>query len=55
MRAIVSRHIGLPCHRLRPPVGDASAAGERHAAVDDEQFAVRAVVQPRRGDTTVKR
>src|SRR5207245_10510965 len=33
----------LAAVRLRPPVGDAGAAGERHAAVDDEELAVRAV------------
>ena len=32
---------------IRPPVGDAGAADERHASVDDEQLAVRAVVDPR--------
>ena len=46
MRAIMSRHIGLPSSGLRPPVGDAGAADERDVAVDDEQLAVGAVVQP---------
>ena len=31
--------------RLQPPVGDAGAAGERDAAVDDQQLAVGPVVQ----------
>ena len=46
MRAIMSRQIGFPPERLHPPVGDAGAADERDVAVDDEQLAVGAVVQP---------
>jgi hypothetical protein len=45
MRAIVSRHVGVPAMRLEPPVGDPGAAGERDAPVDDQQLAVRAVVE----------
>ena len=41
----MSRHIGLPSVGLSPPVRDAGAADERDAAVDDEQLAVRPVVQ----------
>jgi hypothetical protein len=54
MRAIMSRQAVWPpvvpppgARRLPPPVRDAGAAGERHAAVDDEQLAVGAVVQAR--------
>ena len=52
MRAIMSRHIGLPRVRLRPPVGNAGAADERDAAVDDQQLAVGAVVRAARGGTS---
>ncbi len=37
----------LALGRLRPPVGDPGAADKRDGAVDDEQLAVGAVVEPR--------
>ena len=46
MRKWVSRQCSGPLRVAEPLVGDADAAGEAHPAVDHEELAVRAVVQP---------
>src|SRR5262249_46900058 len=50
-RTFDARHRVAPGPRaiafgFSPPVRDSRAAGKRHTAVDDEQFAVRAIVDP---------
>ena len=45
MRICMSRHSSGPAGVAAPVVGDAGAAGEGDAAVDDQRLAMRAVVE----------